>query len=168
MPLLTGWRFRFGLSGDAPARPDFDDRDWEQVTVPHTWNRVGEYGLARTAATDKRRGVGWYRLRVDAPPAVSPGERRFLDFAAVATIADVWVNGAHVGQHRGAFSRFRFDVTAEWRPGETNLVAVRADNSLPAVGSSTENVIPLSGDFFVHGGIYRGVSLSRAPRRGST
>ena len=40
-----------------------------------------------------------------------------------------------------------------------NVVAVRADNSAPAPGSATAHVIPLQGDFFVHGGLYRGVSL---------
>jgi len=36
---------------------------------------------------------------------------------------------------------------------------VKADNSRPQPGSTTEHVIPLSGDFFVFGGIYRGVTL---------
>jgi beta-galactosidase len=36
---------------------------------------------------------------------------------------------------------------------------VKADNSRPQPGASTQDVIPLSGDFFVFGGIYRGVSL---------
>ncbi|WP_020177796.1 glycoside hydrolase family 2 [Methylopila sp. M107] len=158
LPLADGWRFRFGDPDDAPSRENFDDGAWETVALPHTWNRVGEYRLARTAATDARRGTGWYRLRLDAPPS-SYGARTYLDFAAVATVADVFVNGVHVGRHRGAFSRFRIDVTSVWRPGEENLVAVKADNAAPAIGSGTEHVIPLSGDFFVHGGIYRGVSL---------
>src|SRR5699024_8956522 len=92
--------------------------------------------------------------------------RQYLDFGAVGNIADVWVNGIHVGQHKGAFSRFRFDVTDAWKPGAENLIAVRADNSRPAVGSSTEHVIPLSGDFFVHGGLYRDVSLITAHEAG--
>ncbi len=105
--------------------------------------------------------MGWYRLSHQAP-AAAKGQRHYLDFAAVGTIADVWVNGVHVGQHKGAFSRFRFDVTAQWKTGAANVIAVRADNSKPAAGSSTEQIIPLAGDFFVHGGIYRGVSLITA------
>jgi beta-galactosidase len=68
----------------------------------------------------------------------------------------------HVGQHKGGYSRFRFDVTTAWKPGAANLIVVKADNSKPAVGSTTEHVLPLAGDFFQHGGIYRGVQLITA------
>ena len=163
--LSTGWRFHFGDGGEAPAQPGFDDSAWESVSVPHTWNHIGAYAETRPATSDSRQGIGWYRLTFVAPAARS-GQRQYLDFAAVGKIADVWVNGVHVGQHRGAFARFRFDVTAAWKPGAANLVVVRADNSKPAVGSSTEFVIPLSGDFFVSGGIYRGVSLVTADAAG--
>ena len=161
MSLSDGWRFRFGDAPEAVTTAGFDDSGWEKVSVPHTWNRIGEYALTRSAATNNAQGVGWYRLRYAAPPAAK-GRRHYLDFAAVAIIADVWVNGAHVGQHKGGFSRFRFDVTSAWKPGAANLIVVKADNSKPAVGSSTQDVLPLAGDFFIHGGIYRGVSLITA------
>jgi beta-galactosidase len=159
--LSTGWRFRFGGDETGVTATGYDDSGWEQVAVPHTWNRIGEYATARSAATNNAQGVGWYRLTYDAP-AAAKGRRQYLDFAAVAIIADVWVNGVHVGQHKGAFSRFRFDVTRAWKPGAMNLIVVKADNSKPAIGSSTQDVLPLAGDFFIHGGIYRGVSLITA------
>jgi beta-galactosidase len=159
--LSKGWHFRFGDAPDAVTMAGFDDSGWEQVSVPHTWNRIGEYALTRGAATNNKQGIGYYRLTYAAPPSAK-GRRQYLDFAAVAIIADVWVNGVHVGQHKGAFSRFRFDVTAAWKPGAANLIVVRADNSKPAPGSSTEHVLPLAGDFFQHGGMYRGVSLITA------
>jgi beta-galactosidase len=159
--LSDGWRFRFGYAPEAVTAAGFDDSGWETVSVPHTWNRIGEYALERSAATNNKQGIGWYRLTYTAP-AAAKGRRQYLDFAAVAIIADVWVNGVHVGQHKGAFSRFRFDVTAAWKPGAANLIVVKADNSKPAIGSSTEHILPLAGDFFIHGGIYRGVSLITA------
>jgi beta-galactosidase len=159
--LSTGWRFQFGNAPEAVKAAGFDDSGWEQVSVPHTWNRIGEYSLTRWTATNNKQGIGWYRLTFNAP-AAAKGRRQYLDFAAVAIIADVWVNGVHVGQHKGAYSRFRFDVTSAWKPGAANLIVVKADNSKPAPGSSTEHVLPLAGDFFIHGGIYRGVSLITA------
>lgn len=156
--LGDGWRFRLGDAGDSAAGPGFDDSGWEQVSLPHSWNRIGEYRLERSPSANNVQGVGWYRLHY-AAPQLPAGKRVYLDFGGVGAIADVWVNGVRVGGHKGAFSRFRFDVTQQWRPGADNLIAVKADNSKPAVGSSTEDVIPLAGDFFVHGGIYRGVSL---------
>jgi beta-galactosidase len=44
-------------------------------------------------------------------------------------------------------------------PGEENKLTVKVDNSKPAPGSSTADVLPLTGDFFVYGGLYRPVSL---------
>ncbi|MET0365547.1 MAG: glycoside hydrolase family 2 TIM barrel-domain containing protein, partial [Sphingobium sp.] len=153
-----GWHFRFGVEGEAPATPGFDDSGWETVSVPHSWNRIGEYALKRSADSNNKEGVGWYRLNLTAP-AATKGQRQYLDFGAVANIADVWVNGVHIGQHRGAFTRFRYDVTAQWKAGQPNLIVVKADNSKRAPGSSTAQTIPLAGDFFLYGGMYRGVSL---------
>jgi len=165
LDLSEGWRFQFGEISEEAAQPGFDDRGWKGVIVPHTWNRIGEYALERGPQTNNDQGTGWYRLRLHAPQA-EPGMRQYLDFAAVGNIADVWINGTHVGTHKGAFSRFRFDVTDAWKPGEVNLIAVRADNSKPAIGSTTEHVIPLAGDFFIHGGIYRQVALVTAKEAG--
>lgn len=152
------WRFQFGVTGDGPTASGFDDAAWDRVAVPHSWNRLGTYGDKRSPETDNRQGIGWYRLTIQAPSAAK-GQRQYLDFGAVSKIADVWVNGVHVGTHKGAFARFRFDVTAQWKPGAANLIAVRADNSKVVAGSSTAETIPLAGDFFVHGGMYRPVSL---------
>ena len=164
-PLATGWRFHFGAEPGTVQSDGFDDSAWQQVTLPHTWNHLGEYSLTRTSTTDNRQGIGWYRLAYVAA-AAAEGNRFYLDFAAVGSIAEVWVNGVRIGEHKGAFSRFRFDVTTAWKPGSSNLIVVKADNSKPAIGSSTQDVIPLGGDFFIHGGLYRGVSLITADSAG--
>jgi|HubBroStandDraft_1064217.scaffolds.fasta_scaffold00031_21 beta-galactosidase len=158
IPLNSGWRFvqQDGLSG--AQAPDFDDSHWAAVDVPHTWNRLGNQGIERSPLTNDKQGTGWYRLRFQTPRAAA-GSRYFLQFDAVGAIADVWMNGRYLGKHAGAFSRFRFDVSAFMNPSGDNLLAVKADNSRPAPNATTQDVIPLSGDFFVFGGIYRAVAL---------
>lgn len=162
IPLSTGWRFHFGEQSDAPSALGFDDSGWDSVSVPHSWNRLGSYGTERAPGTDNRQGIGWYRLNMRVP-AASGAQRYYLDFGAVSKVADIWLNGVHVGTHKGAFARFRIDVTKQWKPGADNLIAVRADNSKPVAGGSTAETLPLAGDFFVHGGIYRAVSLLTLP-----
>ena len=60
--LSEGWKFRFG--GPAPAAPDSSGENWQDVTVPHTWNRVGYYltdpdsHINRVDNIDKTQGVG--------------------------------------------------------------------------------------------------------------
>jgi beta-galactosidase len=156
--LADGWRFKQadGLSG--VEAPEFDDATWSKISVPHTWNRIGNAGMERAPETNSVQGAGWYRLWF-AAPATARGRRSFLEFDGVSEVADVWLNGRHVGRHEGAFSRFRLDVTDMLRAGGRNVLVVKADNSRPQPGSTTANVYPLTGDFFVFGGIYRSVSL---------
>jgi beta-galactosidase len=158
VPLDTGWRFKQAAGLTAVERLQFDDSDWSQVTVPHTWNRIGNEGTERSPQSNNVQGIGWYRLKFKAPAAAS-GSRYFLQFDAVGTVADVWLNGQYLGKHAGAFARFRFDASAAIDPRGDNLLVVKADNTRPQPGATTENVIPLSGDFFMFGGIYRSAAL---------
>lgn len=159
IPLNAGWHFRQaeGLTGvDAIS---FDDSDWATVDVPHTWNRIGNEGTERSALSNNVQGIGWYRLHFQLPREPAQPRRYFLQFDGVGEIADVWLNGHYLGKHAGAFARFRFDASQWLRPYGDNLLVVKADNSPPQRGSSTQDVIPLKGDFFVFGGLYRNVSL---------
>ncbi|MFI5611012.1 glycoside hydrolase family 2 protein [Amycolatopsis sp. NPDC051903] len=145
--LDAGWRF---VRADVPGAqaPGFADASWERTTVPHTWNALD----GQDGGGDYRRGTGWYR-RHFTPPRTVAGKRLWLQFDGVNTVADVWVNGVHLGQHRGGYATFRFDATDALRPGHDNVLAVRVDNSAVA------DVAPLSADYTFFGGIYRDVSL---------
>lgn len=156
--LSDGWRFRFGAEPTGVISAGFDDSAWSVVSVPHTWNRVGNYGAARSQTTDIDRGVGWYRLHFRAP-GLAEGRHAFLQFDAASIVAEVWLNGRRLGSHAGAFSRFRLDATDALHPGGDNVLAVKVDNSKPDPGSPTQDVVPISGDFFMYGGLYRPVSL---------
>jgi beta-galactosidase len=158
--LNHGWRFQQSSALSGVESPAFDDSSWNAVDVPHTWNRLGNPGTTRSPLTNAVQGIGWYRLGFEAPrPEKGRPQRFFLQFDAVGNVADVWLNGHYLGKHAGAFARFRFDATSAINPGGHNVLVVKADNSKPAPGSTTESVIPLSGDFFVFGGIYRSVAL---------
>src|SRR5450631_3357160 len=163
MSLRDGWRFKLGPESLTELQVE-PDTTWTTVSVPHTWNRVGYYkdapeshiNTAQNVVTTQ--GVGWYRL-VFTPPANVAGLESFLQFDAASRIATVWLNGTILGTHRGGFSRFRLNSTAALKPGQENTLTVKVDNTKPALGSSTADVLPLTGDFFVYGGLYRPVSL---------
>src|SRR6185369_18054076 len=102
-----GWRFAAGDIAGAAA-PAFDDtqRPWSSVSVPHTYAaREAEDGAA-----EGRQRVAWYRLHLPPLPDRS-GRRFFLQFDAASAVAEVYVNGTRLGQHRGRSSAFRFDAT---------------------------------------------------------
>jgi beta-galactosidase len=158
IPLNGGWRFRQGADLNQVERSSYDDSRWTQVDLPHTWNRIGNPGTTRSPSSNDVQGIGWYRLKFK-PPTASPDSRYFLQFDAVSAVADVWLNGHYLGKHQGAFARFRFAISGSINTGGENTLVVKADNTRPAPGASTQDVIPLSGDFFMFGGIYREVAL---------
>jgi beta-galactosidase len=147
MDLDPGWRFvRMDVAGAEAAA--FDDGAWAAVALPHTWNNLdGEDG-----GNNYFRGIGWYRRHLMVPAELA-GRALYLQFDAASIAADVFVNGQHVGQHKGAFSAFRFDVTAAVKVGQDNVIAVKVSNAY-------DNDVPtLGGDFNLDGGLYRSAQL---------
>jgi beta-galactosidase len=144
--LDTGWTFHRGDEEGASAA-GFNDSSWQHVSIPHTWNTEGDPPQA-----GYYRGPGWYRRQFSAP-ANWKGQRVFVRFEAASLVARVFLNGQDLGEHKGGFQAFCFELTPHLQFGASNLLAVRVDNS------RREDVIPLGGDFTVFGGIYRPVSL---------
>jgi beta-galactosidase len=152
-PLAAGWRFvqDDALTDEAALAATADH--WTPVGLPHTWN--AQDAASTSAKVPYKRGRGWYRLVFDAPSA---GHRHWLQFDGASIVADVWLNGRKLGQHRGAFTAFRFDVTdVLTRVG--NVLLVKTDNSEPKTASDLAAIAPLSGDFNMSGGLYRMVHL---------
>jgi beta-galactosidase len=152
-PLMKNWKFVQDDSLKTEAALRANGAGWTTINLPHTWNAQDAASLK---ATTYRRGVGWYRLEFDAPKA---GARHWLEFGAASLVADVWLNGERLGQHRGAFTAFRFDVTDRLRKQGRNVLVVRVDNTEPKKEDDLTAIAPLGGDFNVSGGLYRHVSL---------
>lgn len=143
----ASWRFHKGDLTDAFA-VDFDDSQWETVSIPHTWNN-------RDATDDEPgyyRDICWYRKSVIISKQVA-NLNSFLFFEGVNQVADVYVNGKWVGQHKGGYTRFNFDITPLVKYNEENILAIKVDNS------HNSSIAPLSADFTFFGGIYRDVFL---------
>jgi len=150
--LDSGWRFMQGdppgEAGQAlgPADPNWIDSNWQTVSLPHNWG----WEQAQ-AGKDYYRGPGWYRRELNLEPEA--GKRYFLRFEAASLVADVYLNGTKLGEHRGGFGAFCFEITTNLSVTGTNLLAVRVSNKWEP------DIAPLSGDFSVYGGLYRPVHL---------
>ena len=160
-PLLRNWRFKQDdLLTETQALAD-PGTNWSSVTLPHTWNATDAATTAQSypSTPPYKRGLGWYLLEIDGSAA---GGTQWLQFDGASIVADVWLNGEKLGQHRGAFTSFRFDVTGKLKSGK-NVLLVKTDNSAAASDASPTAVAPLAGDFNMSGGLYRGVSLITTP-----
>jgi len=143
--LDSGWKFQSGEVVNA-EQPGFNDSGWQTISIPHNWGweqaQQGKHFY---------RGPGWYRRELNLTP--EPGKRYFLRFEAASLVADVYLNGTKLGEHRGGFGAFCYEITANLSASGTNVLAVRVSNKWEP------DIAPLSGDFSVYGGIYRPVHL---------
>ncbi|MFT3829103.1 MAG: DUF4982 domain-containing protein [Opitutaceae bacterium] len=114
--------------GDLPAavQPDFDDSDWNPVTLPRAWNEDSAF---REDIVDHPTGVAWYRKSFTLP-ADAAGRKVFLEFEGARQVAEVWLNGRRVGAHENGINAFGFDLTDFVQPAPApNVLAVRTDNA---------------------------------------
>jgi beta-galactosidase/beta-glucuronidase len=73
-------------------------------------------------------GVAWYSREFTPPANPHHRGRYLLRFEAVDYLADVWLNGQHVGGHEGGETPFVLDVTGIVRANQPNRLAVRVLN----------------------------------------
>ena len=126
-----GWRFALGDPAGA-ERPDFDDRSWRRVDLPHDWSIEGTPhedapGAGRVGYFPT--GIGWYRKSFRLPSGAEvQGRDVWLAFDGIYMNSDVWINGHHLGKRPYGYSSVVYDATRYLVPG-VNVVAVRVDNS---------------------------------------
>ena len=161
---LTSWRFSHD---DAPenASEQFNDRRWQQVSVPHDWAISGPFDMnldrqnvaivqnGETEATEKTGrtgalpwiGVGWYRTQFTVPAGA---ERAILNFDGAMSEPEVYVNGQRAGEWKYGYSAFNIDATPYInKDGRPNTLAVRLNN------------VRESSRWYPGAGLYRPVTL---------
>ncbi len=144
-----GWRY-------SPAKvegahlPAFNDAAFETVTIPHTniklpWHSFDDKDY-EFISTYRRR----FRL-----PAEARGRRVFVDFEGAMTASTVFINGMSLGEYKGGFTPFSFELTPHLHADDDNVLAVELDSTERADIPPFGNTI----DYLTFGGIYREVSL---------
>ena len=119
----------------------------QSVALPHTWNAFdGQDGGA-----DYHRGTGFYQIQLPDPTL---GMRQYIEFQGANHIAKVSCNGTYLGEHRGGFSTFRFDLTDVLKT-TNNTLSVEVFNGVCPV-------YPQRADFTFYGGLYRTVAFIEA------
>lgn len=148
--LNDGWRF-LPDGREFAEKPWLSDAGWDRVSLPHTWNAHDPFDDVESY----RRGTAWYRKTITLGEELRT-KRIFLYFEGVNQTANVYVNGAFAGNHKGGYTAFAFDVTDLIKfdgVRNDNLIAVQVDNS------HDPQIPPLSVGFALYGGIYRDVWL---------
>ncbi|AUS06315.1 glycoside hydrolase family 2 protein [Pseudotamlana carrageenivorans] len=142
---------------------NYDDATWETISCPHTFNDIDTFDDLSHGHHDGEdnqwRGTVWYRKHFKLPKEDN-GKKVFIEFESVRQIADVYINGVHLGQNQTGFIPFGFDLTPHLKFGEDNIIAVKVNNDR---GDHFRENFPLVWNHEhwhpTHGGIYRNVFL---------
>lgn len=147
--LNHNWLYRAQQQPTATATV-FDDSGFKRVTIPHTNKVLPWHGF-----DDKEyEFVSVYRRHFRLPLELKD-RRVFVDFGGVMTASTVWINGHRLGEYRGGYTPFSFELTPHLNWKGDNVLAVEVDSTerkdIPPFG----NVV----DYLTFGGIYRDVQL---------
>ena len=134
------WNFRFSHQVNKNSS--------RRVDLPHTWNAQD----ALSGKPDYKRGIGNYDKKLFIRSEWK-GKRLFLRFEGANCVSNVFINGKQIGEHRGGYGAFIFEITDKVNYGKNNTVLIRVNNG------EQLDVMPLVGDFNFYGGIYRDVHL---------
>ncbi len=153
LPINRNWRYNPKFVEGAHDKA-FDDAAFQRVVVPHTNIKLPWHSF-----DDKDyEFVSIYRRKFKLPPEAR-GKHIFVDFEGVMTASTVWINGVRLGEYKGGYTPFSFDLTPHLDFDGENVLAVDVDSTerpdVPPFGYQI--------DYLTFGGIYREVSLRGVP-----
>ena len=154
MPINRGWRYSRTFSEAGTAR-NFNDLHFETVVLPHSnlplpWHAFTEQDYCFTSL---------YRRELKLP-ADTVGRRTFIDFDGAMVASTVYMNGKRLGEYRGGYTPFSFEITDLIDHHGKNVLAVALDSS------ERKDIPPFGGDvdYLTFGGIYREVFVRVVPQ----
>ena len=137
-----GWRFHRGDIDNA-SQINYNDENWRAIDLPHDWSIEDLPGTQSPFNPDAINGVsvgfttggiGWYRKTFTLPlvdrkhKTAGANERIIILFDGVYMNADVWINGAHLGNHPYGYTSFYYDITDKVNKNGQNVIAVQVKN----------------------------------------
>jgi len=153
IPMNRNWRYSRMVAEGSHTR-DFDDSSYERIVIPHTNLKLPWHSFDEKTY----EFVSSYRRRFKLP-AAARGKHVFVDFEGVMTASTVWINGTRLGEYKGGYTPFSFDLTPQLDFDGENVLVVDVDSSeradIPPFGYEI--------DYLTFGGIYREVSLGIVP-----
>src|SRR6185436_873775 len=143
--------------------------EWKKIQVPSCWEQqgFGNYNYGRDYKTNGKnarfydeQGIYKYQFKV---PAAWKGKNINIVFDGSMTDTEVKINGKPAGGiHRGAFYRFKYDITSLLFFDKPNTLEVTV--SKMSSDASVNNAERLA-DYWVFGGIFRPVWLEAMPKQ---
>lgn len=153
IPLNHRWLYSEKSSAEA-MQAKFNDKAWTTVNIPHTNKMLPVNGFDEK----EYMFVSAYRRHFKLPKELK-GRRIFVDFSGVMTAAKVFINGKNLGEYKGGYTPFSFELTNDINWSGDNVLAVEVDSTERADIPPFGNLV----DYLTFGGIYRDVQIRAVP-----
>lgn len=126
--LQWGWKFIKGNQPNA-QQINYDDSQWQSVTIPHDWAISGPTITDGDGDTGKLpwKGEAWYRRLLDVPAGYS-GKTVYLVFDGIMSNPEIYVNGQLAAKWDYGYNSFYIDVTKFLQANGKNVLAIHVDN----------------------------------------
>lgn len=148
----TNWFFHKGEVLDGLSNK-VNQKQWTEITLPHTYNPSGSAKVYKEQKKElSYRGTAWYKKNIFIDANLKH-KRLFLRFDGAYIDTDVYINGKKIGNHKGGYTAFVFEITDAVNYGKNNLISVRVNNEY------NPDITPLGGGYLKFGGITRPVWL---------
>lgn len=145
------WDYAFTGSPEVPSAYD------GKILVPFSPETEAS-GVNRTLKPD---GFLWYRRTFSH---AGGGHRTALNFGAVDTVAEVYINGCRAGGHTGGFLPFSIDITKLLREGENELTVMVTDATETSYRARGKQMLDPKGLWYpAQSGIWQTVWLEQTP-----
>ncbi len=121
--LNGSWQFRFdkddaGVAGGWAAGQEAFPL---KITVPFPWGSA-------LSGVGNEADIGWYSRQIRVP-AEWRGKRVFLVVGASDWLTRGWLDGQSIGEHRGGYTPFEWDLTPVVKWGEDQRLVLRVDDT---------------------------------------
>lgn len=108
---------------------DYIETNWEEVTLPHTFNDIDLFrDRIQDAGSGQKRTSAFYRNWLVIPKE-HQGKKVLMAFEGMRQTCYLYVNEHLVGYYEGGTAPFGFDLTPWVYPNEPNLIAIATDNT---------------------------------------
>jgi beta-glucuronidase len=146
---MTGGNLQMNpIQKDKNDHIEYDYEGADDLGIPGVWNSQKEF-------LKYYEGEIW--MKRDFDYNLPKGKRLFVYFGAVNYKSRVYINGQKIGEHKGGYTPFNFEITDKLQE-QDDFIVVMADNRRYRDEVPTGNF-----DWWNYGGIYREIFLVEVP-----
>lgn len=139
-----------------PAWVEFDDSNWQNVTLPHDWvvdlpfspDASHSHGYKQIGWKYPKNSVGWYRKHFFIPKE-DEGKIISITFEGIYRDSEVYCNGFYLGHEPSGYATKSYRLSEYLNYGSQNVITVRCNASVE------------EGWYYEGAGIYRNVWLNK-------